>query len=87
MSVCLFWLGRRASLKDLCPEDKQRVKQLIEDLARAGAEKEKAETKFAREKKKFRRTLQLLHHEQKKILKEKESILTIHSCVILFIAS
>jgi hypothetical protein len=65
---------RRASLKDLCPEDKQRVKQLIEDLARAGAEKEKSDVKFSREKKKFQKTLHLLHHEQKKILKEKESI-------------
>jgi hypothetical protein len=50
------------------------VKQLIEDLARAGAEKEKADVKFSREKKKFQKTLHLLHHEQKKILKEKENL-------------
>ena len=42
-----------ASLKDLCPEDKERVANLIRELAKTGEEKEATECKLNDERKEF----------------------------------
>ncbi|KAL5468766.1 hypothetical protein EMCRGX_G029882 [Ephydatia muelleri] len=59
-------LARRSTLKDLCPEDKGKVKQLIQDLAKVGSDKERLEALQAEERKRFRELLaaELLSSQQ-----------------------
>ena len=45
--------SKQVSLKDLCPEDKERVANLIRELAKAGEEKEATENKLNNERKQF----------------------------------
>ena len=74
--VCAVWtIAGRSTLKDLCPEDKGKVKQLIQDLAKVGSDKERLEALQAEERKRFRELLAAVRNEYKKTAEEKEHIL------------
>ena len=64
----------RPSLKDLCLEDKQRVKQLIEQLARTSTEKEAMEDKMREERRQFTLLLDKLKKQHHKVVKEKKEV-------------
>lgn len=71
LSVCVG----RPSLKELCLEDKRRVRQLIEELARVSSEKEMAEERLRGERKAFQELLLQLRSEHQEVVKEKQGIL------------
>ena len=75
--ICIiyFCFIGRPSLKELCPEDKHRVRQLIEELVRVGSEKEKAEERLRGERKEFQELLLQLRSQHQKVVKEKQGIL------------
>ena len=81
MVVCHYCLGR-PSLKELCPDDKRRVRQLIEELARVSSEKETAEERLRGERKAFQEILLQLRSEHREVLKEKQGILCTVQCVV-----
>ena len=62
------------SLKDLCPEDKGRVKQLIEQLARTSTDKEAMECRMKEERKQFTLLLDKLKKHHHKVVKEKKEV-------------
>ena len=64
----------RPSLKDLCPEDKGRVKQLIEQLARTSTDKEAMECRMKEERKQFTLLLDKLKKHHHKVVKEKKEV-------------
>ena len=73
----------RSTLKTLCPEDKHKVKQLIEDLAKTGAEKDVIEQLLKKERHDFDERLSQLHLEQQNLVEERTSILlSIHYDVV-----
>lgn len=59
----------------MCPEDKHKVKQLIEDLAKTGAEKDAIELLLKKERQEFDEKLSQLHLEQHNLIEERTSIL------------
>ena len=65
----------RSTLKTLCPEDKHKVRQLIEDLAKTGAEKDAIEQVLKRERNDFDEKLSQLQLEQDNLKEERMSIL------------
>jgi len=67
----------RSTLKTLCAEDKHKVRLLIEDLAKAGAEKDAIELLLKKERSEFDEKLSHLHLEQQSLLEERRSILYI----------
>ena len=72
--VCAV-ITEQSTLKDLCPEDKGKVKQLIQDLARVGSDKERLEALQVEERKRFRELLAAVRDEYKKTTEEKQNIL------------
>lgn len=62
-------------MKTLCPEDKHKVKQLIEDLAKTGAEKDAIEQLLRKERNEFGEKLSQLQLDQQNLLEERTSIL------------
>lgn len=64
------------TLRDLCPEDKRRVKNLVEEVARLGTEKERMELEMVRERAALQSLLQNLHTKHHQVVKEKKNILT-----------
>ena len=64
-----------AGLGDLRPEDRQRLRQLIEDLALAESEKEEVEEKLKRERKDHDQQLSVLRARQFALFKDKGDIL------------
>lgn len=68
----------RPSLKELCPEDKHRVRLLIEQLARTSSEKEAMEDQVKEERKQFATLLEKLKEQHHKVVKEKKDILFTH---------
>lgn len=77
--ICIYVKLGRSSLKELCPEDKHRVRQLIEELVRVGSEKEKAEEKLRGERKEFQELVLQLRSQHQKVVKEKQGILLLAS--------
>ena len=65
----------RSTLKTLCPEDKHKVRQLIEDLAKTGAEKDAIEQLLCKERHQFDQKLSQLQLEQQDLIEERTSIL------------
>ncbi|XP_060560840.1 uncharacterized protein LOC132720677 isoform X2 [Ruditapes philippinarum] len=65
---------QKASLKDLRPEDKQRVANLIKELARVGDEKEQVVKELHGEREQYERQLMVMVEQQEKILQEREDI-------------
>uniref|UniRef100_A0A1X7SJU8 Uncharacterized protein n=1 Tax=Amphimedon queenslandica TaxID=400682 RepID=A0A1X7SJU8_AMPQE len=69
--------SNQARIKDLCPNDKARIKQLVEDLARLGTEKEQIECDWKQERSDLEGKLSLLRKRQALLLREKSDILLI----------
>ncbi|XP_053387480.1 uncharacterized protein LOC123541738 isoform X2 [Mercenaria mercenaria] len=65
---------KKASLKDLRPEDKQRVANLIKELARVGDEKEKVVKELHGEREQYEHQLMVMVEQQEKILQEREDV-------------
>lgn len=62
-------------MKDLGPEDKKRVANLVKELAKVGEERELALTQLTHERIAFEERLQILQEEYDSNIKEKLSIL------------
>ncbi|KAM4740655.1 protein hinderin isoform 1-T1 [Anableps anableps] len=62
------------SLKDLCFEDKKRIANLIEELARVSEEKEESMQRLKDEQGNFERKIQELEQQNLMIAKERESL-------------
>uniref|UniRef100_UPI0037E6F805 protein hinderin n=1 Tax=Semicossyphus pulcher TaxID=241346 RepID=UPI0037E6F805 len=61
-------------LKDLCPEDKRRIANLIEELARVSEEKEESVQRLKDEQETFERKIQTLEQQNVIIAHERESL-------------
>ncbi|XP_069007587.1 protein hinderin isoform X2 [Embiotoca jacksoni] len=61
-------------LKDLCPEDKRRIANLIEELARVSEEKEESVQRLKNEQENFERKIQQLEQQNLIIAEERESL-------------
>ncbi|XP_040015191.1 protein hinderin isoform X2 [Xiphias gladius] len=61
-------------LKDLCPEDKRRIANLIEELARVSEEKEESVQRLKDEQENFERKIQQLEQQNLIIAQERESL-------------
>ncbi|KAF7243816.1 hypothetical protein EYD10_09685 [Varanus komodoensis] len=68
---------KSASLKDLCPEDKRRIANLIKELARVSEEKEVTEERLKAEQESFEKKIRQLEEQNELIIKEREDILFI----------
>ncbi|KAG9488302.1 hypothetical protein GDO78_007871 [Eleutherodactylus coqui] len=66
---------RSASLKDLCPEDKRRIANLIKELARVSEEKEVTEERLKTEHESFEKKIRHLEEQNNLIAAEREDIL------------
>ncbi|XP_077202655.1 protein hinderin-like isoform X2 [Paroedura picta] len=67
--------GRKsASLKDLCPEDKRRIANLIKELARVSEEKEVTEERLRAEQESFEKKIRQLEEQNELIVKEREAL-------------
>ncbi|XP_041094959.1 protein hinderin-like isoform X2 [Polyodon spathula] len=66
--------GRSASLKDLCPEDKRRIANLIQELARVSEEKDETEEQLRVEQEGFSKKIQQLEAQNELIANERESL-------------
>ena len=73
--MCTCSVVGRSTLKTLCAEDKHKVRQLIEDLAKTGAEKDAIEQLLKKERNDFDEKLSQLHLEQQNLQEERTSIL------------
>uniref|UniRef100_A0A8C0JBG1 KIAA1328 n=1 Tax=Chelonoidis abingdonii TaxID=106734 RepID=A0A8C0JBG1_CHEAB len=67
--------AKSASLKDLCPEDKRRIANLIKELARVSEEKEETEERLRAEQESFEKKIRQLEEQNELIIKEREDIL------------
>uniref|UniRef100_A0A8C8RDL6 KIAA1328 n=1 Tax=Pelusios castaneus TaxID=367368 RepID=A0A8C8RDL6_9SAUR len=59
---------KSASLKDLCPEDKRRIANLIKELARVSEEKEVTEERLRAEQESFEKKIRQLEEECQELL-------------------
>lgn len=64
----------KPSLKDLCPEDKRRIANLIQELARVSEEKEESVQKLRDEQETFEKKIQQLEQQNQLIVHERESL-------------
>ncbi|XP_063279591.1 protein hinderin isoform X2 [Prinia subflava] len=65
---------KSASLKDLCPEDKRRIANLIKELARVSEEKEVTEERLKAEQESFEKKIRQLEEQNELIIKEREAL-------------
>lgn len=65
---------QKASLKDLRPEDKQRVANLIKELAKVGEEKDKVVKEWHGEREQYEKQLIVMVEQQERILNERKEI-------------
>ncbi|XP_071988936.1 protein hinderin isoform X2 [Engystomops pustulosus] len=65
---------RSASLKDLCPEDKRRIANLIKELARVSEEKEVTEERLKTEHESFEKKIRHLEEQNNLIAAEREAL-------------
>ena len=66
---------KKIGLKDLKPEDKKRVANLVKELAKVGEERELALSQLTEERVAFEERLQILQEEYESNINEKLSIL------------
>ncbi|XP_066566801.1 protein hinderin [Amia ocellicauda] len=66
--------SRAASLKDLCPEDKRRIANLIQELARVSEEKDETVQRLRVEQESFEKKIQQLEEQNQLIVQERESL-------------
>ncbi|XP_073680268.1 protein hinderin isoform X2 [Garra rufa] len=64
----------KPSLKDLCPEDKRRIANLIQELARVSEEKEESVQKLRNEQETFEKKIQQLEQQNQLIVQEREGL-------------
>ncbi|CAL8337992.1 unnamed protein product [Lota lota] len=64
----------QTSFKDLCPEDKRRIANLIEELARVSEEKDESVQRLRDEQETFERKIQQLEQQNVLIVQERESL-------------
>uniref|UniRef100_A0A4W5REX4 Protein hinderin n=1 Tax=Hucho hucho TaxID=62062 RepID=A0A4W5REX4_9TELE len=64
----------RTSLKDLCPQDKRRIANLIQELARVSEEKEESVQRLRDEQETFERKILQLEQQNQLIVQERESL-------------
>ncbi|KAF4077093.1 hypothetical protein AMELA_G00204020 [Ameiurus melas] len=64
----------KASLKDLCPEDKRRIANLIEELAKVSEEKEVSVQRLKDEQETFEKKIQQLEEQNRLIVEERERL-------------
>ena len=82
-NVYAYCVAGRSTLKTLCQEDKHKVRKLIEDLAKTGAEKDAIEQLLKKERNEFDERLSHLQLEQQSLMEERTSILyLVHLSVI-----
>ncbi|XP_043832417.1 protein hinderin [Dromiciops gliroides] len=65
---------KSASLKDLCPEDKRRIANLIKELARVSEEKEVTEERLKAEQESFEKKIRQLEEQNELIIREREAL-------------
>ncbi|XP_005990617.1 protein hinderin [Latimeria chalumnae] len=65
---------RTACLKDLCPEDKRRIANLINELARVSEEKEETKERLKSEQESFEKKIRQLEEQNELIVKEREGL-------------
>ncbi|MEE6457815.1 hypothetical protein FKM82_000042 [Ascaphus truei] len=65
---------KSASLKDLCPEDKRRIANLIKELARVSEEKEVTEERLKSEQESFEKQIRQLEDQNSLIVQEREDL-------------
>ena len=82
-----------AGLGDLRSEDRQRLRQLIQDLALAESEKEEAVGRLKRERKDHDQQVSVLRARQAALVKDKGNIRTLYNldifsnlCMLIFLA-
>ncbi|XP_029436920.1 protein hinderin isoform X2 [Rhinatrema bivittatum] len=66
--------SKSASLKDLCPEDKRRIANLIKELARVSEEKEVTEERLKAEQESFEKKIRQLEEQNELIVTEREAL-------------
>nr|XP_033791220.1 protein hinderin isoform X2 [Geotrypetes seraphini] len=66
--------SKSASLKDLCPEDKRRIANLINELARVSEEKEVTEERLKAEQESFEKKIRQLEEQNEIIVTEREAL-------------
>ncbi|XP_071372681.1 protein hinderin isoform X2 [Centroberyx affinis] len=64
----------QACLKDLCPEDKRRIANLVQELAKVSEEKEESVQRLKDEQENFERKIQQLEQQNLLIVRERESL-------------
>ncbi|XP_007895324.2 protein hinderin isoform X1 [Callorhinchus milii] len=67
-------VSRSASLKDLCPEDKRRIANLIKELARVSEEKEETVERLKAEQESFEKKIKELEDQNELIMTEREAL-------------
>ncbi|XP_067840593.1 protein hinderin isoform X2 [Heptranchias perlo] len=65
---------KSASLKDLCPEDKRRIANLIKELARVSEEKEETVERLKTEQESFEKKIRELENQNELIVTEREAL-------------
>ncbi|XP_041029548.1 protein hinderin isoform X2 [Carcharodon carcharias] len=65
---------KSASLKDLCPEDKRRIANLIKELARVSEEKEETVERLKAEHESFEKKIRELEDQNEVIVTEREAL-------------
>ncbi|XP_072455438.1 protein hinderin isoform X2 [Notamacropus eugenii] len=65
---------KSACLKDLCPEDKRRIANLIKELARVSEEKEVTEERLKAEQESFEKKIKQLEEQNELIIREREAL-------------
>ncbi|XP_062898837.1 protein hinderin isoform X1 [Mobula hypostoma] len=65
---------KTASLKDLCPEDKRRIANLIRELARVSEEKEETKERLKAEQESFEKKIKELEDQNNLIVTEREAL-------------
>ncbi|XP_013409110.1 protein hinderin [Lingula anatina] len=66
--------ARSASLKDLRPEDKKRVANLIKELAKVGEEKDSAQQQLQGERDRYQKQMAELERQKQQIIREREEL-------------
>ncbi|XP_051899969.1 protein hinderin isoform X2 [Pristis pectinata] len=66
--------SKTASLKDLCPEDKRRIANLIRELARVSEEKEETKERLKAEQESFEKKIKELEDQNDLIVTEREAL-------------
>ncbi|XP_059845585.1 protein hinderin isoform X2 [Hypanus sabinus] len=66
--------SKTASLKDLCPEDKRRIANLIKELARVSEEKEETKERLKAEQESFEKKIKELEDQNNLIVTEREAL-------------